>query len=122
MESMRSSTTSRARPRFDVRRGAEVHEDIVEKGGDSPTWIPIVVEVVKRIALDKREFTSDEIWAEAAAKVNVPFEPRMMGNALRTAQQNGWIEKTDRVRKSARPACHGRPVAIWRSLLWKKSR
>jgi hypothetical protein len=121
MESMAKTTTSRARPRFDVRRGNVVREDIVDKH-DSPTWIPIVVEAVKRIALDKREFTSDEVWAETETKVHIPFEPRMMGNALRTAQQNGWIEKTDRVRKSARAACHGRPVAIWRSLLWKKSR
>ena len=118
---MRSTALpGRAKTRYDVRRGETLRQDVVEKTGASPSWIRNVVEIVKKIAVERREFTSDEVWDEASTKIADPIEPRVMGNALKTAQQNGWIEKTDRVKKSSRAVCHGRPVAIWRSLLWKR--
>jgi len=103
---------------IDIRTGKKVTREAVEPVTDrSPAWIAQVVEIIKQVAIKSRDFTTDEVWAECATKIRTPLEPRIMGVALKQAQTNAWIDKTDRVRKSTRPACHSRPVAIWRSLI-----
>lgn len=105
-----------AKETLDVR-GKKTPKTVGHRTDASPAWVNHVVTLIKKVALQNRDFTTDEVWAEIATSINKPIEPRIIGVAIKKAQDNAWIDKTDRVRKSTRAACHGRPVAVWRSLL-----
>ena len=98
-------------------RSAPVSDPFESDDDARPAWIAQVTTLVRSLALKQREFTSDEVWSEVHEKLSLPLEPKLIGNALQRAQREGWILKTDRVRRSTRPACHRRPAAIWRSLI-----
>ncbi len=101
-------------------RGKPVPETVGHRSLVGAAWINQVVNIIRKLAIAHREFTTDEVWAEidASAKaIKVPFEPRVLGIAMKKAQTLAWIDKTNKVRKSTRPACHGRSVTIWKSCL-----
>lgn len=72
-------------------------------------WIDQAVNAIRHVTLTRRFITSDDIWP----LVTAPPEPRALGAAFQEASRRGIIRKTDRVIASARPACHGRPIAVW---------
>lgn len=74
-----------------------------------PGWIEDGLLAIRRLALTRSEITSDDVWPLVEA---VP-EPRLMGALFKEACSRGYIRRTDRVRKSTRPECHCRPIAIW---------
>lgn len=66
------------------------------------------------------EFTTDAVWFRLCLSIGKEkaesVEPRAMGAVMRAAQHAKLCEPTDRTRKSMRPACHSRPIRVWRSL------
>lgn len=76
-------------------------------------WMDAAQATIHAIAMRQREITTDDLWRELPK----PPEPRAMGAAIRAAARAGVIGKTGRYQPSEREACHGRPIAIWRSLL-----
>lgn len=75
-------------------------------------WRAHALDTIRLLADQFREFTTDEVWE---ALVLRPREPRALGAMMREAAAQRMIVATDRYRNSARPACHARPVRIWRS-------
>jgi hypothetical protein len=59
--------------------------------------------------------TTDDLWA---AGLERPREPRAAGAVMTEAARRKWCVATDRTRKSARKACHARPVRVWASLVY----
>lgn len=83
---------------------------IAQVAANAPAgWLEDGMLAIRSLALTRAEITSDDIWPLVEA---VP-EPRLMGALFREAMNRGYIRRTDRVRKSIRPECHCRPIAIW---------
>lgn len=76
-----------------------------------PAWKNAAQAVLERLAGTGEPFTSDDIWAA----IGHPPEPRALGALIRTAAQAGRIHRVG-WRISTRPACHCRPVAMWRGI------
>lgn len=92
--------------------------DRVELNADN-RWKEAAAEVVRRVASDRAEFTTDRIWAlleKDHPNLGPPHEPRAMGAVMRKAAKAGLIEKTDRVTRTERPEAHRRDITVWRSL------
>lgn len=89
----------------------------VDRNADS-RWKDHVDRTIRRLASTRAEITTDDVWqALADAGVEPPREPRALGSAMKRAAAAGEIAATDRIVQSARPACHARPVRVWRSLV-----
>jgi hypothetical protein len=101
-------TTTEARAAADAaieRAGAGSGED----------WQRVALAAIERIARSQETLTTDDVWEH----VEAPSEPRAVGCAMRRAAREGLIRKTGRVKPSRRKECHGRDVAVWRSLVWE---
>ena len=64
-------------------------------------------------------FTTDMLW-DMMDKVFYRYEthePRAMGAIMRRAARDKIIAATALYVRSDRPQCHGRPVAVWESLI-----
>lgn len=79
-----------------------------------PRWRAHALDTIRQVAERMSEFTTDEIWD---ALVLRPREPRALGAIIREAAAQRIVYPTDRYRNSDRPACHARPVRIWRSAI-----
>ena len=77
-------------------------------------WFDNALKIVRELCETGEELTTDDVWL----RIKSIREPRAMGAVMTKAAKYGWIESTDRVVKSKRPACHRRPIAIWRSCLY----
>lgn len=78
-----------------------------------PTWATDIENIITRLATDT--FTSDDIWQAATdANLDVPREPRALGAILHRLAREHRITPTDRYIPSLRPACHRRPIRVWR--------
>ena len=76
-------------------------------------WIARAVEVVRRVASMRDEFTADDVWDEIDRPEGA--DPRAMGDAMRLAHKEGFCEPTARVRPNPRNP-NNRPQRVWRSL------
>lgn len=72
-------------------------------------WLRKAQDVVRSLADEGGDFTTDEVWA----RVPPPPEPRAIGVVMTWAAQAGLIVNTKRHRPSRRPGCHARPVTLW---------
>ena len=80
-----------------------------------PTWATDIENIITRLTTDT--FTSDDIWQAATdANLDVPREPRALGAILHRLAREHRIAPTDRYIPSLRPACHRRPIRVWRKL------
>jgi hypothetical protein len=79
--------------------------------GESSAWVDTLRDMVVLVAREKEEFTSDDVWRWLA---ELPSEPRILGSVMSALAKEGLIEKTGTYRKSKRPECHARPLAVWR--------
>ena len=77
-------------------------------------WVEHTLHVVWCLAVAHDEITTDDIWG-TIGEVAATHEPRALGSVMQTAARKGWVSPTDCYRPSARPACHARPVRIWKS-------
>lgn len=106
---------------FDVGGAIRARDEAIDRvEAHAPDqWRTTALMIVRWIALTREQFTTDTVWQVLVnLDTEVPHENRAMGAVMRQAARNYWIEKTDRTRCSARPACHRRPLAIWQSLLF----
>lgn len=83
--------------------------------GAPAVWMERAKGVALHVAASKFDFTTDDVWAYLGEdKVR---EPRAMGAVMKALASEGRIRPTGEYRKSARPGCHARPVAVWRVAL-----
>ena len=81
-------------------------------------WKAAALDVVHEIAQHRDYFTTDAVWWVLDQRdVDPPHEERALGAIMRRAQSQGWIEITDRTRKSVRRRCHARDLRVWKSLV-----
>jgi len=85
-----------------------------ERGAES-TWLEAAYGVLRSLAFQRSEFSTDDIWFRLREiGISTP-EPRAMGAVVRRAVREELIEWSGLYRRSFRRVCHRRPVAIWRS-------
>lgn len=81
-----------------------------------PTWATETMLIIKQIATNTFDFTTDDIWqALSETSLPTPHEPRALGALMIAAQRAGLITPTDRYRQSQRPECHARPIRVWQA-------
>ena len=78
-------------------------------------WKDAAYGVLRSLAFQRSEFSTDDIWFRLHELGVSTHEPRAMGAVVRKAAAEGLIEWSGLYRKSFRRACHRRPVAVWRS-------
>jgi hypothetical protein len=71
--------------------------------------------VVLGIAGRYRDFTTDDVWLALGDTAEKLDEPRVLGAVIRTLVLKDKIRPTGLYRNSRRPACHSRPVKVWRA-------
>jgi hypothetical protein len=77
-------------------------------------WKSLALDAVKELCRTHAEFTTDQLPDEI--RNGVP-EPRALGPLMLHAAVCGWCVKTDRVKASVHEKNHGRPKAVWRSMI-----
>lgn len=105
---------------FDVLAAIEARDEAINKAENNanPHWKQAAEMAIRSIAVDRNEFTSDDVWLWLHdMAIEMPHEPRALGAMMVRASRQGLIKTTDRVRQSERPECHARPIRIWRSLI-----
>jgi len=98
---------------FAARAARDEALTVVDAGAPAD-WKAAALDAVRHLARMLPEFTTDDVWVRLRG--NAPAEPRALGAVMQHARALGLIEPTDRIRTSARPECHARPVRVWRSL------
>lgn len=81
--------------------------------GPSAEWMGVLRDMVLLVSREMDEFTSDDVWRWLA---ELPPEPRVLGTVLSNLAKEGLVQQTGEYRKSKRPECHARPVAVWRAV------
>jgi hypothetical protein len=82
-----------------------------------PTWATETMLIIKQIATNTFDFTTDDIWQQLSeTSLPTPHEPRALGALMIAAQRAGLITPTDRYRQSKRPECHARPIRVWQAV------
>lgn len=105
---------------FNASEGARLRDEAIERTGNANVYfkdqaLPMVRDVAKR----SEYLTTDDVWLSLRqADVIMPTDPRALGAVMKAAQKNQWIAPTDRHKLSQRPACHRRPLRIWKSRLY----
>jgi hypothetical protein len=102
---------------FDPAQAAEAANEALAKveAHADPDWKDRARGIIHELARVRVEFTTDDVWKELALAGVETHEPRALGALMREAAGAHIIAATDRYRPSARVACHGRPVRVWRS-------
>jgi hypothetical protein len=80
-------------------------------------WKKIALTVIRDIAIDQLELTTDDVWLALAERDCATHEPRALGAVMRRAAAVGIIERTDVTRRSVRSTRHRGDVRVWKSLL-----
>lgn len=70
--------------------------------------------IVLRVAHSGSDWTTDEVWAALGDDAATVAEPRILGAVIRQLAVDDRIRATGAYRNSTRPACHSRPVKVWR--------
>ena len=92
--------------------------DSARRGADQDWWAS-ATRGVRVVAKNNQYFTSDDVWYWLRPLQVKTHDPRAMGAVMRLASRDRTIEPTSEFRSSSRPACHRRPVRIWKSLTYK---
>jgi hypothetical protein len=109
------SSVDERSPTFDFGEGEKRRDQAIRRVGDAAEpWTQYAVDVIGLVSLARFDFTSDDVWAALDVK---PSEPRALGAAMKAAANRGIIFPTGEYRKSGRPECHARPLAVWRAKL-----
>ena len=75
-------------------------------------------DTIVQVARQHRYFTADQIWAELGEVGDDLDDGSGLGPIMPMAARQHIIEKTGTTRPSERAATHGRPMRIWRSLIF----
>ena len=81
----------------------------------SPTqeWTEDAVAALHDLALSRETFTVDAVLS----RVGSTYDKRAVGAVLRVGHRQHWISAD--VWVAGGPERHGRPIRLWRSLLWR---
>jgi hypothetical protein len=108
---------------FDRELGETLRDEAIERVGEnaSQTWKSAAAANLLFLCRTQEFLTTDSVWARLNRQgVRPPHEPRAMGAMMRAGAAANWCFKIDKTVMSQRPACHRRPLSVWRSLLYKK--
>lgn len=106
---------------FDMPTAIEARDEAIERveTNAEPEWKTNCLNAIQQVALVKAEFSTDDVWEYLHQNgIEAPHENRAIGALMIKAGLKGWITTTDRYVNSLRPACHRRPVRVWRSLIF----
>lgn len=82
--------------------------------GADVEWEAAAHRAVLACCLSLPTFTTDDVWQRIPSHYQTP-EARAMGPIMVAARKAGHVVETPDFRLSQRPACHRRPVRVWRS-------
>ena len=104
---------------FDVAEKAK-QEGIARAYFNAPTiWKEAAGVALTQVALNHYEFTTDEVWQHLANQGIHTGENRAMGAIIQSGLRSGLIERTGEYQPTKRVESHARPVAIWRSKVYR---
>jgi len=89
------------------------------EGGATPEWSIFMLEMVKKVALCRPFFTSDEVFDMRNTHPGAPStpDPRALGPVMKHAKQLGYCRNSGRF-----IPCYRRrmaPITVWESLICK---
>ena len=107
-------------PVLDAPSGELLKQEAISRVRDNADqdWRTYALNAVRRIAQQRSEFTTDNVWESLEGWAST-HDPRAMGAVMTDAARAGICRKSDRVRPSERKECHRRPIAIWISRITK---
>ena len=109
---------------FDAAAAREAKKEAMDRSekNATPEWSEVMLKLVKLTSQEQLLFNADDVFERMEAIPNAPVthDPRAFGPVMRRAVKAGYCEATDTTRKSRRESCHHRPLAIWRSKLYRK--
>lgn len=85
----------------------------------NPDWYNQAEIVVQRLIHQGTYFTTDDVWELLKDSGYTTPEPRALGSVIRQFARYKQIIPTGSYRKSTRPECHRRPLAVWRPVQYK---
>lgn len=102
---------------FDYAKAQRLKEQAIDRVEEAAPdeWLEAAQDAVLFVCQRLHQFTTDDIWQAMPEDIRQLREPRAMGAIMRQAARDGLCVATDRTRNSARAACHGRPLRIWRA-------
>lgn len=104
---------------FDAGSARDAREAAIIQVGThaDDVWMTKAKLAVLEAAERHAEFTTDEVWMVLVEwGVDPPREERAMGAVFHHMHKRAKkITPTDRHRSSVRPACHARPLLIWKA-------
>jgi hypothetical protein len=85
----------------------------------NPDWFNQAELAVQRLIHQGTYFTTDDVWELLKESGLTTPEPRALGSVIRQFAKDRQIVATGSYRKSIRPECHRRPLAVWRPVNYK---
>ncbi len=94
-------------------------DEAIDRGSShaDTDWRMVALDCVYKVALEKPEFTMNDVRDLVASSGATTHDNRAMGGISKTAVKNGWIKATGRVIISR--VGHKSPLQIWKSLIYK---
>lgn len=92
--------------------------EAVSRGADQDWW-SAATRGVRVLAKRQQYLTSDDVWSWLRPLEVQTHDPRAMGAIMRLASRDRAIQATNDWCTSGRPACHRRPIRIWKSLTYQ---
>lgn len=86
--------------------------------GASPEWWDILCRAVSQVAIRQKEFTMDDVW-ERIERVPDGSKGQALGALMTMMAKEDLVQPTSRFRESKRRICHGRPMRIWKSWIYR---
>ena len=87
--------------------------------GANKDWFAHAMRGVRVLAKRQQYVCSDDVWQWLRPLELSTPEPRAMGAVMSNSYRDSVITPTTDWRVSERPACHGRPIRLWKSLTYE---
>jgi hypothetical protein len=101
--------------RFRAQRVTTLFESPVDETSATKRWHAHALEAIRRAAAEHRFLTVDQVHEHLTEPT---YDLRALGAAMRAAARAGLIRRVPGdFRTSQRAGTHGRPLAVWESLI-----
>ena len=80
-------------------------------------WKRRVDSVIRELAAQRHEFTTDDVWERLSDYQESTHERRALGSMMTKAARDGVIVATERYVPSTRRESHANPKRVWRGCL-----
>ena len=101
----------------ETKRQADLGQAKVQ-ANTTDEWSEEIGFAIVRAARKHQTLTTDQVWEEVPPDVMDENNASGLGPCMKAAARMRIIERTDNRRDSIRPATHGRPLRVWRSLVF----